>query len=121
VVDDRGHENDWTSRDATWSADAVAETAYVACVDELDTSIEVCSYRPVPAGVTRSIERWEQVVVVRVVEARTATEVGTFELRDAPRACRQVEAEGQGDLHGRVSFAAFSAELEKALAGITPM
>lgn len=116
VVDDDGHQIDWTNHDAAWRADKVSQAAYVACVDAQEVSIEVCSYRPVPAGVARSIERLEQFITVRVVEARTATEVGTFDLRDAPRACREVEAEGQGDLHGKVGFATFSGELEKVLA-----
>lgn len=116
VLDENGHQTDWTDQDAGWRADKVSQAAYVACADEQEVSIEVCSYRPVPAGVPRSIERLEQYVTVRVVEARTATEVGTFDLRDAPRACREVETEGQGDLHGHVSFDAFSAELQKFLA-----
>lgn len=116
VVDDSGHQIDWTDREAVWRADEVSQAAYVACVDEQDVPIEVCEYRPVPAGAPRSIERLEQFLTVRVVEARTATEVGTFDLRDAPRACREVETEGQGDLHGKVGFAAFSAELQKILA-----
>jgi hypothetical protein len=116
VVDDRGHKDDWTTRDAPWRAGKVSQAAYVACVDKQDVSIEVCQYRPVPAGVARSIERFQQVATVRVVEARTATEVGTFTLTDDPRACRKVETEGQGDLHGHVAFAAFSEELAPYLA-----
>jgi hypothetical protein len=115
VLDDDGHQIDWTSQDAAWRAESVSQAAYVACVEAQDVPIEVCEYQAVPAGASRSIERLEQFLTVRVIEARTATEVGTFDLRDAPRACREVEVEGQGDLHGKVSFAAFSAALEKVL------
>lgn len=115
VADERGREDDWTRRSAAWRAERASEAAYVACVDRQDVSIEVCQYRPVPGGVARAIERFQEVVTVRVVEARTATEVDTVVLTDDPRGCRKVESAGQGDLHGQVAFSALSEALEPYL------
>lgn len=112
VVGDDGRSIDWSATSAAWRAVKVGEADLVACVDRQDVSLEVCSYRAVPAGPVQSIERFQQVLTVRVVAAHTAEEVGTFTVTADPRACRKVETSGQGDLHGHVSFTAFSAELE---------
>jgi hypothetical protein len=75
-------------------------------------TIETCNYRQERGGPTSTIDRLEEVLAVRMVESRTAKALGQFELRGTPRACKEVETQGQGDLHGHVTFAAF----EKALA-----
>jgi hypothetical protein len=111
ALDDRGHEIDWTTRDAAWRADQVADADLVACVGRTEETLETCSYRPVTGGPARTIDRLEEVLTVRIVEARTAAAVGQFELRGAPRACKDTEKESQGDLHGQVSLAAFSTAL----------
>jgi len=116
VLDDQGHKLDWTPQPADWRAEDVAEADLVACVDRQDLSLELCRYRGVPAGPGREIERFQQVVTVRMVEARTAREIGAFTLTDDARECREFETEGQGDLHGHVGFAAFSTSVAEFLA-----
>lgn len=115
VLDDRGHKVDWTTADAGWRTDEVAEADLVACLDRRSEHIETCTYRPVTGGPTSSIDRFAETVAVRVVQAHTAKAVGQYTLRDEPRACRQTEKEGQDDLHGHVSLAAFSRSLEPYL------
>lgn len=111
VLDDRGHKDDWTTADAAWRAGKVAEADLVACVERAEEILETCTYRPLTGVATTSFDRVEEVLAVRVVEARTATEVGRFELRGTPRACRKTEEQGQGDLHGHVALAALTRAL----------
>lgn len=111
VLDDRGHRIDWTTTDAAWRAEKVTEADLVACVDRTEETVETCTYRPLTGVATTNIDRVEEVLTVRMVEARTAAEVGRFELRGTPRACKKVEEQGQGDLHGHVAFATFAEAL----------
>jgi hypothetical protein len=111
VLDRRGHKIDWTTRDASWRAGQVAEADLVACVSRTEEVLETCTYRPVTGGPSHSIDRFEEVLTVRIVAAHTADPLGQFELRGSPRACKKVEKESQGDLHGHVALGALTEAL----------
>lgn len=112
VLDDRGHKIDWTTLHAPWRAEKVADADLVACLQRNEERVETCTYRSTTGGVaTTSFDRVEEVLVVRVVETSTANPVGQFELRGTPRECKEVEKQGQGDLHGHVAFDVFSKAL----------
>jgi hypothetical protein len=112
VLDDRGRKVDWTTTNAPWRAERVSEADLVACVARAEEVLETCTYRPVTGGPAHSIDRYEEVLTVRVVQTHTADPVGQFELRGSPRACKKVEKASPGDLHGHVALTA----LTKALA-----
>ena len=115
VLDVAGKETRWTHRDASWRADKVGDASLVACVGRQDVSLEVCQYAGVASPRHTFVERFAEVVTVRLVVARTGKNLAEFELRAEPRACRKVEVEGRGNLHGRVSFAAFEDEVVRRI------
>lgn len=106
IAGSRGRQIAWSTRDAVWRADSVADTELVACVANQYNLIETCPYVGGPA-----IDRYETVSRVRVVTARTGRQVSSFQLSAQPRACRYSEPMSLTRLEGTVPFQQVSRRL----------
>lgn len=114
VLDDRGEGIDWTGEDAEWRMTEAQNAALVACVGHREKLIETCEYQNIrrPGLVSHAVRRFTDILTVRVVAARTGDQLRSFQLRDAPRACREKESSETDELHGAVTFEQLAKDLE---------
>lgn len=107
VVGDRGRQIPWSTEEANWRAEDLADTDLVACVAQQSNLIETCPY----IGGS-DIERYEAVVRVRVVTARSGRQIDSFRLTDEPRQCQMSELVSTVRLDGDVPFRQVSRRLD---------
>lgn len=116
VLDQDGGKNRFTGLEADWRADTAEDTELVACVREQTVLLETCSY----TGGSK-IERYKNVLAVKVLEAREGRKIGSFRLADSPGECPlQTEKQGTSRLEGEVSFDALSERLRFYAQGDAP-
>jgi len=106
IAGDRGRQIAWSTRDAPWRAETVADTELVACVAQQYDLIQTCPY----IGGS-DIDRYGTTVRVRVLAARSGRQVESFELTAQPRACRYSEPMSLTRLEGEVPFRQVSRQL----------
>jgi hypothetical protein len=113
LANDNGRPMAWSTREARWRADEVADTELVACIARQSNLIETCPYWNGP-----DINRYETVMTVRLVTARHGRPVDTFQITAQPRQCRSTEYMSTVRLDGNVTFQQLSQRL--GLASLAP-